>query len=75
MEVQVKILRQIRPGDTVFLETKQPRTEQQMAYITQQFKMMCPDVRVIVLQAGVRVVGSPEPTIDNTTLDMEQQKT
>lgn len=56
---QPKVLRAFRPGDVVFLEMEKPASEQQMQYWHQLFKQLIPDIRVIILQAGVRVAASP----------------
>lgn len=56
----VKIVRAFNPGDIVFLETPQVLRVEVMAHISAEFKRMIPDVKVVVLQHGLKVAGREE---------------
>lgn len=62
----VKIVRAFQPGDIVFLETEQKLPAEAMNHIHAEFKRLVPDVRVIVLQGGLKVAGREvmEPWLD-----------
>lgn len=60
MGCPVKIVRAFQPGDVVFIECPKPLPVQAMQHISAEFKRMLPDMKVVVLQAGLKVVGQPE---------------
>lgn len=56
----VKILRGFKPGDLIFLEVDKPLRVEAMQHIHAELKRMLPDVRVVVLQHGLKVAGREE---------------
>lgn len=60
LEVRPRILRAFKPGDIVFLECVRELRAEALDNIHAQFKRMVPDVRVIVLPYGTRVVAREE---------------
>jgi hypothetical protein len=57
-----QILRAFKPGDVVFLEADHPMTLAAMEDISRQFKNFLPDLRLVVLQEGVRVAAREQAT-------------
>lgn len=57
LEARPRILRAFKPGDIVFLECTRMMTADQMTAMHAQFKKLIPDVRIVILQAGVRVAA------------------
>lgn len=53
-----KILRAFRPGDTVFLECERMMPDVQMERMHAWFTAKVPNLRIIILQAGVKVAGA-----------------
>lgn len=53
--IVVKIVQAIRPGDVIFIECDEARTQQQLKHLNDQIKTMLPDVRVVILNKGSRV--------------------
>lgn len=60
LEVRPRILRAFKPGDIVFLECVRELRAESLEAIHAQFKRMVPDVRVIVLPYGTKVVAREE---------------
>lgn len=56
-----KIVRAFKPGDIVFIETSTPMTDKQMRHVTAQFKKMLPELKVVVLKAGLRLAAQELP--------------
>lgn len=65
LPVEAKILRAFKPGDIVFIECAEKMNLAQMLHYQRQLKAMVPDVRIIVLQAGLRVVAMPDEEEDD----------
>lgn len=67
-----KILRAFRPNDIVFLECARMLSDDQMTLLHKQFKKMVPEVKVVILNAGVRIASRDESTVDES---LEQYRT
>lgn len=59
-----KILRAFKPGDIVFLECQRMLTNDQMAHLNAEFKRLVPEVKVVILQAGITVAAASERSDD-----------
>lgn len=56
----MKIVRAFTPGDVVFIEVARPMRVEAMEHIHAQFKKLIPDLRVVILQDGLRVASREE---------------
>lgn len=56
----VKILRAFQPGDVVFIESDRPMHRDAMAHVSAELKRLLPEIRVVVLQGGLKVGGREE---------------
>lgn len=59
-----KVLRAFRPGDVVFLECPKPLSNDQMQHLHAEFKKRIPEVKVCILQAGIKVAARAEEQPD-----------
>lgn len=57
---EAKVLRGFKPGDIVFLECSRMLNDAQMEHLHSFFKSKVPELKIVILQAGVKVaaVGS-----------------
>lgn len=57
MPETVKVLRAFKPGDIVFIEVDKPLHRDAMTSIYHQFKKLIPEIKVVVLQHGMKVAA------------------
>lgn len=55
-----KVLRAYRPGDIVFLECDRMLSAEQMTRLHAEFKKRIPEVKIVILQGGVKVAARAE---------------
>lgn len=64
---QVKILRAFKPGDIVFIETKKVLSIQNMQHMHRQLAAMLPEIKIVILQDGMRVAAREEHAFEDET--------
>lgn len=62
----MKIVRAFAPGDVIFIECDRGMTAQAMEHVNAQFKRLLPDLRIVILQHGMKMASREEtsPWID-----------
>jgi len=62
------VIRAFKPGDIIFIECERSLSQQQRQDISEALSKVAPDMKIVVLDAGMRVVGREERH-DITTTD------
>lgn len=56
----IKLVQAFRPGDVVFLESDRVLSLEHMKHFHQEFKQRIPEIKVVILNQGLRVSGRLE---------------